>query len=166
MADESDNPIHSLYLAYGGAAGVLGLTTSGEEEVIGARHPGRRCHYRGPVPGAARGISVVTGHDRISSCHRPPEAPGVVESTISWSTQTGAHVVHGEIRVLWLKMGAEGGELGYPVSCEEPTADGRGRQNRFEFGEIRWYPDTGAAASATKPSNPDPAQTDSQVGAL
>jgi uncharacterized protein with LGFP repeats len=155
MADKSENPIHALYLAYGGAAGVLGLTTSGEEEVTGARHPGRRCHYRGPVHAAAPGISVLTGHEQISSCDRPPNAPGVAESTITWSAQTGAHVVHGEIRALWLRMGAESGDLGYPISCEEPTPDGRGRQSRFEFGQIEWYPTSGAVASQASPPDAD-----------
>jgi len=44
-------------------------------------------------------------------------------------------------------MGAESGDLGYPISSEEPTPDGRGRQSRFEFGQINWYPDIGAVVS-------------------
>jgi uncharacterized protein with LGFP repeats len=60
--------------------------------------------------------------------------------------------VHGQIRNLWLRMGAEGGELGYPICSEEPTPDGRGRQSRFEFGQITWYPESGAVVSRPTPS--------------
>jgi len=44
-------------------------------------------------------------------------------------------------------MGAESGDLGYPISSEGPTPDGRGRQSRFELGQINWYPDIGAIVS-------------------
>jgi uncharacterized protein with LGFP repeats len=98
----------------------------------------------------------------MASCNRPSDAQGVVESTISWSARTGAHVVHGEIRDLWLQMGAESGDLGYPISSEEPTSDGRGRQSRFEFGEIEWYPESGAVVSSSRPldaEDPNPVPT-------
>jgi uncharacterized protein with LGFP repeats len=52
--------------------------------------------------------------------------------------------VHGGIRDRWLALGGESGPLGYPVSDELSTEDGRGRRSRFEHGEIHWYPDTGA----------------------
>jgi uncharacterized protein with LGFP repeats len=151
VSHETEDPIHSVYLAYGGAAGVLGLPIGDEEEVSGASSPGRRRHYRGTVHGPVRGISAPAGRHRMASCNQPSDAQGVVESTISWSGRTGAHVVHGEIRDLWLQVGAESGDLGYPLSAEEPTADGRGQQSRFEFGEITWYPDSGAVASSSRP---------------
>ena len=147
MAGEPESPIHSIYLAYGGAAGVLGLPTGDEEEVVGARFPGRRRHYHGSVRGDLHGISAPVDRNDKISCNRPPEAHDAVDSTICWSAQTGAHVVHGEIRDLWLQRGAESGDLGYPISSEEPTPDGRGRQSRFEFGQITWYPDIGAVVS-------------------
>ena len=147
MAGEPASPIHSIYLAYGGAAGVLGLPTGDEEEVVGARFPGRRRHYHGSVRGDLHGISAPVDRNDKISCNRPPEAHDAVDSTICWSAQTGAHVVHGEIRDLWLQMGAESGDLGYPISSEEPTPDGRGRQSRFELGQINWYPDIGAIVS-------------------
>jgi uncharacterized protein with LGFP repeats len=152
-AHEPANPINAVYLAYGGAAGVLGLPVGGEEETTGARSPGRRRHYAGPVHGPTRGTPAPTSPTRMVSCNRPGQAGEVVQSTISWSARTGAHVVHGQIRDLWLQMGAEGGELGYPISSEEPTLDGRGRQSRFEFGKITWYPESGAVVS--KSANSD-----------
>jgi uncharacterized protein with LGFP repeats len=162
VSHETEDPIHSVYLAYGGAAGVLGLPIGDEEEAIGARSPGRRRHYRGTVHGVVNGISAPAGRHRMASCNRPSDAQGVVESTISWSARTGAHVVHGEIRDLWLQMGAESGDLGYPISSEEPTSDGRGRQSRFEFGEIKWYPESGAVVSSSRPldaEDPNPVPT-------
>jgi len=150
---EPPSPINSVYLAYGGAAGVLGLPTGEETETTGARSPGRRRHYAGSVHGPAHGTSAPTDHTRIVSCNQPAPGREIVESTISWSAGTGAHVVHGEIRDLWLQMGAESGELGYPISSEEPTRDGRGRQSRFEFGEITWYPGRGAVAAKDTPSD-------------
>jgi len=126
---------------------VLGLPTGDEEEVVGARFPGRRRHYHGSVRGDLHGISAPVDRNDKISCNRPPEAHDAVDSTICWSAQTGAHVVHGEIRDLWLQRGAESGDLGYPISSEEPTPDGRGRQSRFEFGQINCYPDIRAVVS-------------------
>lgn len=150
---ESANPVNLVYLAYGGAAGVLGLPTGDEEDTTGARSPGRRRHYAGSVHGPAHGTSAPTDHTRSVSCNQPTPAREIVESTISWSAQTGAHVVHGQIRDLWLQMGAESGELGYPICSEEPTPDGRGRQSRFEFGTVTWYPGSGAVVSTSTASD-------------
>jgi uncharacterized protein with LGFP repeats len=154
-AHEPANPINSVYLAYGGAAGVLGLPAGDEEDTACARSPGRRRHYAGSVHGPAHGTSAATDPTRMVSCNRPASANEVVESTISWSARTGAHVVHGQIRELWLQMGAESGELGYPICSEEPTPDGRGRQSRFEFGGITWYPESGPIVSVSRPPDPE-----------
>ncbi len=148
------NPIDSVYLAYGGAAGVLGLPAGDEEDTTGARYPGRHRHYAGSVHGPIHGTSGPTGPGRMVSCNRPAPTGQVVESTISWSARTGAHVVHGRIRDLWLQTGAEGGELGYPIASEEPTPDGRGRQSRFELGKITWYPGSEATVSYAMTSDP------------
>jgi len=156
---ELASPINMVYLAYGGAAGVLGLPTGDEEETTGARSPGRRRHYAGSVHGPAHGTSAPTDHTRSVSCNQPAPARDIVESTISWSAPTGAHVVHGQIRDLWLQMGAESGALGYPICSEEPTPDGRGRQSRFEFGQITWYPESGAVVS--QPTPPDSGRQES-----
>lgn len=141
-----DSPIQTHYLSHGAAAGVLGNPVGDEEDVTGADGlPGRRRHFRGVLYGAEHAISLRIPPERAyPTCHRPDEDGTPVESTIAWSERTGAHVVHGEIRELWLKLGGQGGELGYPVSNEMPTPDGCGRRSRFQFGEIWWSPDTGA----------------------
>ena len=64
--------------------------------------------------------------------------------TICWTPQTGAHEVHGEIRVKWAQLRGGRGFLGYPVTDELGTPDGRGRFNHFEGGSIYWTPETGA----------------------
>lgn len=134
------SPIHAYYLGHGGGAGVLGGPTGPEETTAG----GLRQHFRGTVYGAAYAISVPVAHKVGTSCGRPDDIGTAVESTVVWSPSTGTHAVHGGIRERWLALGGEGGPLGYPVSAELSTEDGRGRLSRFEHGEIHWYPDTGA----------------------
>ncbi|MFD8689015.1 LGFP repeat-containing protein [Streptomyces sp. NPDC059651] len=63
--------------------------------------------------------------------------------SIYWSPQSGAHEVHGDIRVLYARHGGAGGFLGYPVTDELGTPDGVGRYNHFEGGSIYWTPRTG-----------------------
>lgn len=64
--------------------------------------------------------------------------------TIIWSPATGAFEVHGDIRVKWAQLGGERGFLGYPLTDETGTPDGRGRYNHFQGGSIYWTPGTGA----------------------
>jgi LGFP repeat len=136
-ATPDQTPIRTYYLSHGGAAGVLGSPTSVAEQTSGAAGaPGLRQHFRGTVYGAG-----------FATCGRPDHTGTVVESTVTWSPHTGTHAVHGDIRARWLELGGEAGELGYPTSEEIPTPDRRGRRSQFEHGEIRWYPDTGAAAT-------------------
>ncbi len=65
-------------------------------------------------------------------------------ASIYWSPGTGAHEVHGDIRVKWAQCGGSNGFLGYPTTDETGTPDGRGRFNHFEGGSIYWTPQTGA----------------------
>jgi uncharacterized protein with LGFP repeats len=64
-------------------------------------------------------------------------------SSIYWSPATWAQSVSGQIRSHWGRLGWERGLLGYPASDERPTADGRGRHNRFQNGAIYWTPSGG-----------------------
>ncbi|MEM8523616.1 MAG: hypothetical protein AAGG68_03180 [Bacteroidota bacterium] len=66
--------------------------------------------------------------------------------SIYWTPQTGAHIVWGEIRALWSKMGWERSPLGYPITDEiaTPKPKDHGRYNHFESGSIYWTPETGA----------------------
>nr|WP_240894929.1 hypothetical protein [Kineococcus siccus] len=60
------------------------------------------------------------------------------------SNRTGAHEVHGAIREAFARSGWEAGPLGYPLTDETPTPDGRGRFNHFERGSVYWTAATGA----------------------
>jgi uncharacterized protein with LGFP repeats len=61
-----------------------------------------------------------------------------VGGSIYWTPQTGAHEVHGAIWQKWSSLGWERGPLGYPISNELPTADGKNRFNNFQNGAIYW----------------------------
>jgi uncharacterized protein with LGFP repeats len=63
--------------------------------------------------------------------------------SIYWTPQTGAHEVHGDIRVKWASLGGHRSFLGYPVTDETGCPDGHGRFNHFEGGSIYWTPELG-----------------------
>src|SRR5260370_34531430 len=62
---------------------------------------------------------------------------------IYYSTVTGAHEVHGDIRAKYNAFGAANGVLGLPATDETGTPDGIGRFNHFEGGSIYWTLNTG-----------------------
>jgi uncharacterized protein with LGFP repeats len=64
--------------------------------------------------------------------------------SIYWTPQTGPWEVHGAIRHKWAQLGWETSFLGYPVTDETATPDGRGRFNHFQGGSIYWTPQTWA----------------------
>ena len=66
------------------------------------------------------------------------------QGTLIWTPETGAHEVHGAIRLKWASLSGEGGFLGYPLTDELGTPDGRGRYNHFQGGSIYWTPETDA----------------------
>ncbi|HZM76407.1 MAG TPA: hypothetical protein VFC19_11800 [Candidatus Limnocylindrales bacterium] len=141
-----DAPIRDYYLGHGGAAGMLGTPASAAEATSNAGGlPGLRQDFQGILYGAIPAVAIsIPEHKVQTTCRRPDENGTVIESTVAWSAHTGTHSVRGDIRDLWLELGGESGTLGYPTSDEIPTTDGRGRRNRFEHGEIWWYPETGA----------------------
>lgn len=56
--------------------------------------------------------------------------------TIYWNSDSGAHIVWGEIREAWEANGGANGTLGYPVSDEQDIAGGK--QSEFTGGTITW----------------------------
>ena len=54
----------------------------------------------------------------------------------------GTNEVHGAIRSRYFQLGAEGGELGYPITGEIDF--GERKESRFEFGRIEFSPSSGA----------------------
>jgi LGFP repeat len=67
--------------------------------------------------------------------------------SIYWSSQTGAHEVHGAIRDLWATTGWENGHLGMPISDETTGYNGQVRVSHFVGGDIYWTAATGASES-------------------
>jgi hypothetical protein len=63
---------------------------------------------------------------------------------IYWHPSTGAWSIRGAILDRYGVMRWETGVLGYPVTDERGTPDGRGRFNHFQRGSIYWTPGTGA----------------------
>jgi hypothetical protein len=124
---------------YAGPGGVLGVPITAEIELrdqVGGKYQNFRmtilAGVKVPACGEPDACAVVEGKSSIR------------ESSIYWTPATCAHVVQGEIRNLWMKMGAQKGRLGYPISDEVSTPDQKGRMTKFERGEIRSYPDKGA----------------------
>ncbi len=64
--------------------------------------------------------------------------------SVYWTPTTGAREVRGAIRSTWAARGWELGAVGYPVTDELGTPDGRGRFNHFEHGSVYWTPTSGA----------------------
>jgi uncharacterized protein with LGFP repeats len=64
--------------------------------------------------------------------------------TIYWTPETGAHEIHGLIRVKWAQLGGGRSFLGYPTTDETGTPDGVGRFNHFQGGSIYWTPASNA----------------------
>jgi uncharacterized protein with LGFP repeats len=143
--------IEQKYANYGGAVGLLGMPTS-DETPIDDQYGGRYRNYRGSAFGMTRTLaSQNEPHGSpIPTCSVPKGATITVDSSIYWSRRTSAHVVQGQIRDLWLKLGGVKGKLGYPLGDETLTPDNLGRMSVFEHGQIWWYPDKGAYVKQTK----------------
>jgi hypothetical protein len=69
--------------------------------------------------------------------------------SIYWTPQLGAHEVHGRIRDAWKDAGWEAGELGYPISDEQPAPGGR--ISSFEHGSITWTQSTDTTSITLTP---------------
>ena len=76
------------------------------------------------------------------------------KGSIYWIPQKGAHVVHGPIQKKWESLGAEHGNLGYPINDQMSTPDGVGMCCDFERGSIYWTPQRGAYEEYSTLGNP------------
>jgi uncharacterized protein with LGFP repeats len=156
------DPIYNKYAQMGGSRSVLGTAVSAELDLKGGGQYQLFQHGAIYWPGSA-GVYEIHGvmWDKYSAMGRqngplglPTADVGVAARNgvrdsfqggfIYWSSQSGAHVVWGAISARWLGMGAENGPLGFPLTDELVTPDGRGRYNHFQGGSIYWTPQTGA----------------------
>jgi uncharacterized protein with LGFP repeats len=143
--------LEEKYENFGGQVGLLGKPTS-QERRINDKDEGVYRNYRGDLSGMTSTIaSQKETHDLpMPTCSMPPGKGTWVDSSIYFTKATCAHVVMGEIRELWQKMGGPKSRLGYPTSDETYTPDHYGRMSDFQHGEIIWYPNKGAYASYSK----------------
>ena len=158
-----DDPIQAYYASLGGASSFLGSPV-GNPYPVGV---GRAQNYTGGriYFSAATGAHEVHGgilaeYDKVAGPNGILGFPTSDESNtanskgkyntftggdIYWSAVTGAHEVHGLIRVEYLKVGGPAGILAFPITDETKTPDGVGRYNHFSAGgSVYWTPATGA----------------------
>lgn len=104
------------------------------------------CGIGGPIGALAK------AHSELAECLTPEYAvPGgraqdFRGGRIIYSQASGAHIVGGAIGGAYVAAGGPGGSLGFPVSNETVTPDGKGRFNKFQNGYIYWTATTGAHA--------------------
>ncbi|HEY9631344.1 MAG TPA: hypothetical protein V6C84_28980 [Coleofasciculaceae cyanobacterium] len=152
------------YAELGGSGGWLGAPTTPETTApdgVGAfRHFANGSIYWSPATGAHEVHGLIRskwsslGWERsflgypLTDELATPDGRGRYNhfqgGSIYWTSETGAHEVHGDIRGKWSSLGWERSFLGYPLTDESVTPDGRGRYNHFQGGSIYWTPQTGA----------------------
>lgn len=152
------------YRALGGERSFLGLAVT--NELTTPDRYGRYNHFQGgsiywtqqtgacEVHGAIRekwaslrweqGFLKYPTTDELTTPDRIGRFNHFQGGSIYWTPSTSAHEVRGLIRNKWASMGWEKSYLGYPISDEQTTPDGRGRVSHFQGGSIYWYPDRGA----------------------
>jgi hypothetical protein len=119
-----------------GGSGLL-VAKSGDAVAVGDTRGGIRQDFRGHFHPGKRRVSRADAAD-YASCHRPPRSTVPVTSSLFWSSQTGAHLVTGDIRDEYLRRGGPNGALGYPVADESHSHESGEYVSRFEHGEIVW----------------------------
>jgi LGFP repeat-containing protein len=144
--------VDDKYRRLGGEAGFLGAAVADAQPVQDARNGWYR-DFRGVAIGAvastvaarpARELPSAPSGERVRTAQGTP-----FESSIYWSSGTGAHDLTGEIRAAWLGAGGPTSVLGYPVDDEHPDGD-RGRACEFERGAIRWSEAAGARVQVAR----------------
>jgi hypothetical protein len=130
----------------GGGQGILGEASSEPRQLESG---GWAQDFKGIVLGVASSSVSVNSDPKIPpvTCSRQQLKGTSFAASIYWTSRTGAHVVMGDIRDLWLKLGGPR-NLGYPTSDERITPDGLGRISHFEHGDITWTPKLGALVSS------------------
>ncbi|MFI7116719.1 PQQ-dependent sugar dehydrogenase [Amycolatopsis sp. NPDC049868] len=77
--------------------------------------------------------------DGVGRFNHFPVWPGVLQTSIYYTVNTGAHPIYGRIRQKWASLDWERGPLGYPSTDEAGTPDGLGRYNHFSKDASIYY---------------------------
>jgi hypothetical protein len=136
--------IRRRWLFTGAAAGTLGepLGKLQRDAAPGRHDAGAHMDFVQDVVGGGYGNISLPPDVRvvIPMCSEPETQQAMrIVSTVYASPKTGARIVRGEIRRVFL---AQGGvrRFGFPLTDEVPTPDGFGLMTRFENGTLVWYP--------------------------
>jgi uncharacterized protein with LGFP repeats len=158
--------ILARYKALGGPAGVLKWPISDQE--LTPDRSGRYNTFSGvgrssiywtsktgahAVGGAIRakwaalgGPLGFVGYPRTDELQATPSGGRYNSFTgadIYWTSATGAHEVHGQIRLVWNALGSASSRLGFPTTDEYSVPGGR--RSDFTHGNITWMAATGRA---------------------
>lgn len=108
---------------------------------------GLSCTVGGDIAKAVDGLEGVghclTGEYDTTGGGRAQDFEG---GRAYWHPDHGAHVLWGRIGARYAELGGPQSALGYPLTNERATPDGKGRFAHFEHGSIYWTPDTNAWA--------------------
>ncbi|MGY1813428.1 N-acetylmuramoyl-L-alanine amidase [Blastococcus sp. SYSU D00820] len=157
----SRTTIGARYEADAALRDSLGVPVGGQQSAGGVTWQDYR--YGRLYSSAAGGVRVVRGAiletyvstggpavlgAPISDDARTPDGRGYFVDfqggSIYWSPAAGTQVVRGGILATWRTAGGSGGPLGFPISSDARTADGRGYVVDFEGGSIYWSAATGS----------------------
>ena len=94
----------------------------------------------GPGGFLGRPFDAGAGSGEMDTADRRGRFRDFERGTIYWTAATGAHEVHGDIRLKWVRVGGGRSFLGYPLTDETGTPNRRGRFNHFEHGSISGHP--------------------------
>jgi hypothetical protein len=148
--------ILAKYQQFGGPSGSLGSCLT--DELATSDGTGRYAHFQGgsiywtPETGAhtvhgavrERWWKLQTGQgglgyplsDELAASDRIGRFSRFEGGEIHFSPSTGAHDIRGTILAEWVRLGAERGRLGYPLTGEYDVPEGR--QSTFQGGSLRF----------------------------
>jgi uncharacterized protein with LGFP repeats len=177
-AHEVRGLIYNAYRALGAERSYLGYPTTNEQarpDGVGRSSSFQRGMFfwsratgahavRGAIQSryAQLGYEAVLGYptsDELTAQDQIGRYSTFTSGTIFWTSQTGAHEVRGAIRDRYVELGAEHGDLGYPISNERTVTPGV-VQTDFQHGSISWTLATGETTVTLTPA-PTPTPTPS-----
>ena len=160
---QSYTAITARYIALGEIGSVLGASIGGELATAGGkaqRYQGGRISWLpsagaretvGPVAQRYVAVGAEAGPLGFPTTAPIPLPGGGAASRfqrgrISWSPATGAHAVRGQIAERYEQLGAEAGQLGFPVGDEQVERNGpfkrqglpERRRSEFERGSLTY----------------------------
>ncbi|WP_448617629.1 N-acetylmuramoyl-L-alanine amidase [Geodermatophilus sp. URMC 65] len=155
--------ILAAYHAAGGATGSLGFPTTSDAptpdgrgyfvrfqggDIYWSQATGARILVLGSIRRTWLAAGGTAGYLGFPTTNEGPVGTGASArfqgGDLFWSPTTSTRIVRGDILAAYHAAGGPTGYLGFPLSSDARTADGRGYVVRFRGGDIWWSPSTGA----------------------